>query len=140
MRIALGLVILSSALIPGTSALAATATSEHGEVLVNRGAGYKPVTQPSEVVAGDQILVTPRSRGQVVFPDGCTVNISPGIVFSVPAKSPCERRGSHIETVGSSTPEESAKDDGSYALPSVLAAGMPVGIIVLQDNLKSASP
>jgi hypothetical protein len=140
MRFAFGLVASSSAFIFHASAFAATVTPKQGEVLVNQGSGYKSVTQPTEVAVGDQLMVKPKSSGRIVFPDGCTVNVSPGGVFIIPAKSPCERSGRHVETVGSVTSEKSVGDDGSYALPSLLAAGMPVGIILLRDHLKPASP
>ena len=143
MRISLGLIALfalGSTSIPPTPALAATVTSERGEVLVNRGAGYKPVTQPTKVAAGDQIMAKPKSSGRVVFPDGCAVKIAPGSVFVVAAKSPCAPTGAHVETQAALGPEESVPNDPSYVLPSLLAAGVPVGIMTLHKNLKSASP
>ena len=140
MRISLGLIALGSALIFGTSAFAATVTSERGEVLVNRGAGYKPVTQPMQATAGDQVMAKPKSSGRVVFSDGCTVIVVPGVVFIIAAKSPCGRSGRHIETVGSPMQKEVVQGDENYVLPSLLAAGVPVGIMHLRENLKAASP
>lgn len=140
MRISPRLLAIGSTIIFATSAAAATLTSEQGEVLVNRGSGYKAVTQPVDVAAGDQVMAKPKGRGRVVFPDGCSVKVAPGVVFTVAAKSPCERRGAHIETVGSPKPNEVAQNDESYVLPSLLAAGVPIAIMELRANSKSASP
>jgi hypothetical protein len=139
MRISPGLFAFAVTVIAATSAAAATVTTEQGEVLVNRGTGFKPATQPMEVSSGDQVMVKPKGRGHVVFPDGCTVKVAPGAVFTVGDKSPCERRGSHIETA-SSTPSAANAADESYVIPSLLAAGVPIAIIQLRDNLRSASP
>ncbi len=109
-------------------------------MLVNRGTGYKAATQPMEVSAGDQVMVKPKGRGRVVYPDGCAVKVAPGAVFTVAAKSPCERRGGHIETAGSPAPGENVPNDQSYVIPSLLAAGVPIAIMELRDNQRSASP
>lgn len=140
MRVSLGLIALSSALIFGTSVLAATVASEQGEVFVNRGSGYKPVTQPTQVAAGDQVMVKPKGSGRVVFPDGCTVNVSPGVVFTIAAKSPCQRSGRHIETVGSPMPEQQVPDDGGDVLPFLGVVAVPVGFVLLPNKDRAASP
>jgi len=140
MRISLGLIALGSALVFGTSALAATVTSEQGEVLVNRGSGYKPVTRPTQVTAGNQVMVRPKGRGRVVFPDGCTVNVSPGVVFTIAAKSPCQPSGSHIETVGSPVQGPKVQNDGGDVLPFLAVVGVPVGMMLLPAKDKAASP
>ena len=140
MRISLGLCAFAVTIIVVTGAVAATVTAEQGEVLVNRGTGFKPATQPMEVSAGDQVMVKPKGRGHVVYPDGCTVKVAPGAVFTVGDKSPCERRGSHIETAASTPPAVNAQTNESYVIPSLLAAGVPIAIMQLRDNQRSASP
>jgi hypothetical protein len=139
MRISLGLIALGSALVFGTSAFAATVTSEQGEVLVNRGTGYKPVTRPTRVTAGDQVFAGPKDSGRVVFPDGCTVKVLPGLVFTIGAKSPCQPTGSHIETVGSMQ-EPKVPADGGDVLPFLAVVGVPVGMMLLPAKDKAASP
>lgn len=98
MRTLTVLLVFGSALMIGAPALAATVISEKGEVLVNRGPGYQLVTRPTEVLPGDKVVANPGSTGWVVFPDGCTVNVEPGIVFSIARQSPCKSGGGHGET------------------------------------------
>ena len=108
MRISLGLFAFAVTILIATGAVAATVTTEQGEVLVNRGTGFKPAAQPMEVSAGDQVMAKPEGRGNVVYPDGCIVNVVPGVVFTIADKSPCQRRGSHIETAASTAPTANA--------------------------------
>ena len=140
MRFSLGLFAFAVTIIVATGAVAATVMTEQGEVLVNRGTGFKPATQPMEVSAGDQVMAKPKGRGNVVYPDGCIVNVVPGVVFTIADKSPCERRGSHIETAASTPPAVNAQTNESYAIPSLLAAGVPIAIMQLRDSQRSASP
>jgi hypothetical protein len=140
MRISLKVITFGSALIFATSALAATVASERGEVLVNRGSGYKLVTQPTPVAVGDQVMVKPKSSGRVTFPDGCTMMVAPGAIFTISAKSPCERAGGHIETVGSLPPKKDPQESGNDVVPFLTVVGVPVGMMLLPQKDKAASP
>jgi hypothetical protein len=122
-----------------TSALAATVTPDQGQVFVNRGGGYKPVTQPVEAAVGDQVMVKPKSQAHVVFPDGCSVLVSVGMVFTIGPKSPCAQRGSHIETAAVLPPQQQAASGGGDAL-FLSVAGVTAGMVVLGSSDKAASP
>jgi hypothetical protein len=133
------LIALGTAVILGTSANAATVTSEKGEVLVNRGSGYKPVKQPTEAAAGDRVMAKPKSSGRIEYPDGCVVKVSPGTVFTVVAKSPCQPSGLHIETQAS-TPPQPPPAAGNDVLPFLGVVAVPVGMMLLPQKDKGASP
>jgi hypothetical protein len=136
------IIACGSALLFATSALAATVTSEQGQVLLNRGDGYKLVTEPTEASAGHQVIVNPHSAGQVTFDDGCVVKIQPGSVFTISAKSPCG--GGQVATDGSlkdvSTPQ--AEPERRSLAPLIIAGGaaIAVGAVLLLRENHSASP
>lgn len=139
MTIASRLLAFSSAVILAASAHAATITPDQGDVLVNRGAGYKPLKQPMEAAVGDQVMVKPKSQARVVFPDGCTVLVSPGMVFTIAAKSPCDPKGGHIETAASLPPVKQAQG-GDNDAPFFAVVGVSVGMMLLPHKDKAASP
>jgi len=140
MRMSVKTMTLCSALVFATSAVAATITPERGEVLVNRGSGYKLVTQPTQVAAGDQVMVKPKGSGRVVFPDGCSVLVAPGAVLTIAATSPCVRAGSHVETAASLPPNKDPQQTGNDALPFLTVAGVAAGMTLLPQKDKAASP
>jgi len=85
-------------------AIAATVTPLQGQLFINRdGKGFQPLTHPTEAKAGDAVMAALRARGQITFPDGCKLNVEPGIVTTIPAESPCKAgpQSSHVETDGS---------------------------------------
>jgi hypothetical protein len=73
------------------AAHAATLTSMQGQVLLNQGGGYKPVSGSVEVKAGDSILVNPDGLAQLAYGDCATYEIKPGDVVYVAEQStiPC---------------------------------------------------
>ena len=133
------LLSLGFAVIFANSALAATVTRDQGEVFLNRGSGYKAVTQSAEASVGDQIMVKPKGQARVVFPDGCSVLVSVGMVFTIGAKSPCEQKGRHIETAASLPPEKQAPG-GSGDVLFLSVAGVSAGLMLLPSSDKAASP
>jgi hypothetical protein len=132
-------VVLGVAAILATSANAATVTSEKGELLVNRGSGYKPVRQPTEAAVGDRVLARPNSSGRIEYPDGCVVKVSPGAIFTVVAKSPCVSGGYHIETQASTT-SQPPPGIGNDVVPFLGVLSVPVGMMLLPQSDKAASP
>ena len=143
MRIATRLAAIGAVLLYASSAMAATVISEQGQVLLNRGDGYKLVMQPTEVAAGAQLIVNPQGRANVVFADGCAVKVEPGSVFTIAAQSPCEASGAHVETGGSlkdiPPPEETS--GRSYVVPALVGGGLAIGaVLLLQGKDHAASP
>ena len=132
-----------SAIFFGTAALAATVTPEQGELLVNTGAGYKPVWQSMQVSPGDQVMAKPKASGRVVYSDDCIVRVSPGMVLTIAPKSPCERTARHIETAAGSPPPAQTSQGpggGNDVVPFLAVVGVPVGMALLPTRDKAASP
>lgn len=142
MRMSAKFVACAFAFISCNSAFAATVSPERGKVLLNRGDGYKPVTEPMQATAGDQVMALPGGSGRIIFHDGCTLKVVPGKVLTVSAQSPCKRSARHVESQGTLPPGQGQgpPNDDSYVIPSLLAAGVPIGIMVLRDKDKAASP
>lgn len=143
MRIVTRLTAFGSALLFASSAIAATVISEQGQILLNRGDGYRLVTQPTEAAAGAQLIVNPQGAGRVVFADGCAVKVEPGSVFTIAAQSPCEVHGAQVETGGSlkdiPPPEETR--ERSYVVPALIGGGLAIGaVLLLQGKDHAASP
>jgi hypothetical protein len=130
MRIASRLVALGTALVFTTSSFAATLSPGQGDVLVNRGRGYAPVKQTLEVLVGDQIMVKPKGEAHLTYPDGCTVLLRQGAVYTVTTKSPCANKDSYLETPASLNAET------IFAA----AAGVSLGVVLLASKDKPASP
>jgi hypothetical protein len=131
MRIASRLVALSAAFaFFTTSSFAATLSPGQGDVLVNRGTGYRPVKQTIEVSVGDQIMVKPKGEAHLTYPDGCTVLLRMGAVYTVTTNSPCVNKGNLYETPASVNAEAVFG----------AAAGVTLGMVLLSSKDKSASP
>jgi hypothetical protein len=79
-----------------------------GDLTINQGKGFKPVTSPSSANVGDSVMVGPGGSATLVYDDGCRVPVQAGAVVNVAPLSPCA--------------------SGSYAaeLPVPAAAGAPV--------------
>ena len=93
MRIVLVIVSIFSSLVACPYAFAAMVNATVGQVLVNRGQGYKQVIGSSEAAAGDIVVANPGGSGQVVYSDGCTVTVNPGSVYTIALHSPCSKDG-----------------------------------------------
>jgi hypothetical protein len=93
MRIALLIigVLASLAVIPW--AYAATVNATQGQVLLNLGQGYKQVTGSSEAGPGAIVVANPGGSAQVVYSDGCSITVTPGMVYTIAPQSPCGSGG-----------------------------------------------
>lgn len=114
------------------TAHAATLEAIQGEVLVNRGGGYRFVSGTLELKPGDMIIANGGGAAQLSYGDGCSVSVQAGGVVTVAEQSPCATQ----------------TNAGTQGLtPSTLAVGAAViggavGAAVLLGNKsdKSASP
>ena len=75
------------ALLP--AAEAAQVTPIKGEVLVNTGAGYQRAEAAMELSPGDSAIAKPNAQASLRYPDGCVVDVVPGMVAWVERVSPC---------------------------------------------------
>jgi hypothetical protein len=99
-------------------------------------------SQPIEVVPGHSVVANPGGAARVTFPDGCTVDVRPGSVFTVAAQSPCQRASHHVET-GASLKDARVETSEERWSPVPIIAGVAtigVGALLLRDKGKGASP
>jgi hypothetical protein len=81
---------LVSLILMSSQALAATVNAISGQVLLNRGEGYRMIAGPTEASPGTTVVANPGGNGQIVYPDGCIEEVVPGTVVTVAADSPCK--------------------------------------------------
>jgi len=60
-----------------------------GEVLVNAGAGYHLVAGVVDLKPGDSVIAKLSAQASLIYGDGCTVDVVPGMVAWVEFTSPC---------------------------------------------------
>src|SRR5262249_641925 len=116
-----------AALLLSNPTLAATVTAQQGQVLVNSGMGFQRVTGAVRADAGATVVANPGGMGKVVYPDGCTVAVEPGTVYTIALESPC-KTGTGFGM------------NGTTLALGALAVGGGVTAAVLLSKGKSASP
>jgi hypothetical protein len=124
------LAFLSAALFSASS-LAATINATQGQVLVNQGSGYLQVVGAIDAGPGAAVVVNPGGSAQIVYPDGCSVAVQPGSVYTISPQSPCLAQG------GQTT---SGVNGTTLALGAVVVGGGVAALLLLNSNDKSASP
>ena len=93
MRIALLIVGVLSSLAVASSAYSATVNATQGQVLLNLGQGYRQVTGSAEAGPGAIVVANPGGSAQVVYPDGCSITVTPGMVYTIAPQGPCGSGG-----------------------------------------------
>jgi hypothetical protein len=89
MRLAVTVMALGAGMLLSLPAWAATVESVQGQVSINRGDGFRPVTGAIQANVGDTVMASPGGRAKIVYSDGCPVNVNPGAVVTITAESPC---------------------------------------------------
>ena len=133
-------------------AFAATVRATGGQVLINRGEGYKMVAGTIQGGPGDTIVANPGGSAQIVYPDGCVVEVLPGSVAVINAQSPCSASNTTV-TTGSVTPSSTTAEplstdgggggsgiSGTALALGAVAVGGGVGAAMLLGKDKSSSP
>ena len=132
-------------------ALAATVRATGGQVLINRGEGYRLVAGTVQGGPGDTVVANPGGSAQIVYSDGCVVDVLPGSVAVINAQSPCSASGNSVST-GSVTPSSTTSDSpgdgggggggisGTTLALGAAAVGGGVGAAMLLGKDKSSSP
>jgi len=80
------------ALVPLLCAGAACAQSVgnvKGNVLVNHGAGFAPITAATPLKIGDTVMARAGGSATLHYGDGCKVDVIPGTVLTLENVSPC---------------------------------------------------
>lgn len=126
MRTVFRVAVAAIAIVVSSSAFAAQVEPTQGEVLINRGSGFKTLQGPTTADAGDQVVANPGGGALITFADGCKITVEPGAVATIPATSPCKTLGF------------SGQD---FAIAALVAGGVAGGVVLLNnDNDKPASP
>src|SRR5262249_9683399 len=89
-RFALALVSFLYGVSTTASAFAATVQVLQGQVLINRGQGYRMIHDSTEAGPVDTIVANPGGAAQITYPNGCTIKVLPQSVVAISAQSPCQ--------------------------------------------------
>ena len=122
-----------------SQALAATVNATSGQVLINRGEGYMMVAGSTQANAGDTIVVNPGGSAQIVYPDGCVVDVSPGSVAAVSAQSPCGGGGGSTSSTETAATNSGSNNGTLFAIGALAVGGGVAAALLLQKD-KSSSP
>jgi hypothetical protein len=96
-----------------------------GDLTINQGQGFKPVTSSATANVGDSVMVGPGGSATIVYDDGCKVGVKPGAVATIAPLSPC------------ASGSKAANDDGwGWAIgATLLISGLVIaGIRAAQGN------
>jgi hypothetical protein len=107
-----------------SAASAATVDSIKGRVLLNRGDGFKSLAAPTTANPGNTVMAAPGGNAKLRYADGCVIDIRPGAIVSVGARSPC------TAPYLAGLEEAPAPERGflTQMAPFVIGAGVIVGI------------
>ena len=61
----------------------------YGELTINQGQGFTPVTSRTSANVGDTVMVGAAGNAAIVYDDGCRVPVQPGAVATIAPLSPC---------------------------------------------------
>jgi hypothetical protein len=86
----------------GATALPAAVMLEavQGQVLVNRGSGYRFEVGSTELKPGDMVIANAGASAHVTYADGCVVPIEAGLVTTVAERSPCAAQSGGASSFG----------------------------------------
>jgi hypothetical protein len=126
------LLVVIAATAFGATAHAATVVPGQGIVMVNHGQGYQQVAGSTDVSPGTTVVVGPGGSAQVVYADGCTVQVEPGSVVTVAPQPPCLTTGAINPLPGMS--------GTTLAVGAVVVGGGVAAAVLLSRKSKSASP
>jgi hypothetical protein len=107
---------------------AATVKAISGQVLLNRGDGYKLVAGQIEAAPGATVVANPGASAQIVYADGCVVDVQPVTVATITPQSPC--------TTGAAP----APSSNTLILGAVVVGAGAGAAILLSQKDNSASP
>jgi hypothetical protein len=85
----LSVVAISFAVLAASPSWATTVQPGIGNLTINQGQGFKPVTGQLDANVGDSVMVGPGGSATVVYEDGCKVDVQPGGVTTIAPLSPC---------------------------------------------------
>jgi hypothetical protein len=142
------------------AAKAATVSSQGGTVLVSSGEGFRALTGPAQLAAGNQVMVRPGGVATIAYGSDCLVRVGSG-VWLVQAAAPCAPGTREIDFTGrmnqqppadpppvdQEPPPEGGGLPGidpvtGLVIGGVVVGGVVLGVVLSQDsnNNRPASP
>lgn len=107
-----------------------------GQVQVDFGQGFVPVTTPAALKAGDRIMVGPNSKAQIQYPGGCYTDVLAGRVVVVRGENTCAlaHEQAHQTPTGDT--------HGGWGTGAAIGGAAVLGgaAILIASSKKSASP
>ena len=125
---------------------AATVAPVQGNVSINRGSGYEPISGPTQAKVGDTVMARPGGSARVVYSGQCSVVVKPGHVVVIASEPPCKKTAA-FDPYGTRMNVGVAPGEGvaehhwlPYAAVGVWAvvAGLCIGDVICDDH--AASP
>jgi hypothetical protein len=91
---------------------------------------------------GDTVVVNPGGMAQIVYPDGCTVQVQPPAVVAIAPQSPCQTQQTPTnEQQGTAVSDATGLGPDTVIVGSiVVGGGIAAAIILLNQKDKPASP
>jgi hypothetical protein len=97
-----------------------------GNLTINQGQGFRPVTSSVNANVGDSVMVAPGGAATVVYDDGCKVDVRPGAVVTIAPLSPCAS-GSYAQNPNCPPGQPDCGPDWVGATIGALLAGAGFG-------------
>lgn len=126
---AISLLVCGQALAAGP-----TVSGLSGNVSVNQGGGYRPLTAGATLNTGDLVMAQRGGTVRLVYSDGCVVSVTPGNVVVVSPTPPCAPPPSG-PNAGGGSPFAFGSGAGLFA-----AAGVVTGAVALKEVNKDKKP
>lgn len=119
-------IALAAAVATQGVARAASVDGIDGNVMVNTGKGFKPVTAAVGLKPGDQVMAQPGGSALVTYDEACVVPVREGAVVTVKSKAPCPPRTNAAWKVeNSTTTVETGSAGGQQVNPDAIQQGTP---------------
>jgi hypothetical protein len=81
--------LIGGSLLLVSASWAATIEPVQGNLSLNRGQGFQPISSRVDANVGDTVVVGPGGAAAVTYSDGCKVSVQPGAVTTIAPLSPC---------------------------------------------------
>ena len=116
-------VAVGCAVLTASPSWAAVVQPGLGNLTINQGQGFKPVTAAVSANVGDSVMVGPGGSATVVYEDGCKVDVRPGAVITVAPLSPCAA-GSNAQSPNCPPGSQGYPDCGQDWVSAAIAAAL----------------
>jgi hypothetical protein len=136
-RLALAQVAFLFGVSTSVSAFAATVIALQGQVLINRGQGYRVIEGTTEAGPGDTIVANPGGAAQIVYANGCTEKVVPQSVVTISRHSPCRAEKPPRPRATAEVPV-----DGTTIVlgGAVVAGAITAAVLLIPKKSRPASP